>query len=168
MVIKTIRSSCIMNSHFSLVLVTHRSSENSSPVSGLLPVFRLPENTSVWAGYRSVRRSRHPSVNPLTALWCFPHATTAALLSSMWWASCQGTGSGEPTSHPITDHTRNRQSCNSCTLDWKSTCHIMGVTFWSCEWYFMFMEKHGVIMCFKCLPNKSCPESPKTWTFYAL
>ena len=161
-----------MNSHFSLVLVTCRSSGNSSSVSGLLPVFPFPENLAVRAGYRRAHPPGGPAVNPVAALWPFPGVPTAVLLLAMQWASRQGPALGGRTSHPITDHTRNHQSCNPCTLGWKSLCHIMGVTFWSCERCIMFMEKGGAITCFKCLHDKlrglSCPESLRKWAFYAL
>lgn len=48
----------------------------------------------------------------------------------------------------------------------------MEVTFWSCERYFMFMEKDEVVACFRHLLNKLCSlsysENLRKRSFYAL
>lgn len=160
-----------MNSHFFLVLVTPSSSDNSLPISGLLPGLCFPENTLVWAGYRSAHHPRSPLVNPLAALWPFPRATTAALLSSVRWASCQGAGSGEP----IPSHHRPHKELSTVQflyswLDKRLSrnrgdflvmweiLHVHGKR-WSN--YVLYMPPYK-------LCGFSCPDSPRKWTFYAL
>lgn len=155
-----------MNSHFSLVLITCRSSENSSQSQAfsLFSTFLEPQWCEQATGQCTL---------PEVLWWTLYQscATTEELLST-WWASCQDAGSGKHTSQPTTNPTRNHQAWDSCTHDWKSISCITEMAFWSCERCFLFMEKDEIIICSKHLLNKlcslSCPEIPRKWTSYAL
>lgn len=66
---------------------------------------------------------------------------------------------------------RECQLCSFHPLGWKSICHIM-VTFASCDWDCMFVEKDSTIVFFLFLYIEvcvlPCQESPRTWAFCTL
>lgn len=169
-----IKASYIINSYYSLGLVTHscKSSENSFPVSSLLPFLKTHRceqaagQCTVLGVHRWIPEAAI-SRNPMTLPSC--HHSSVALINMMRFppGSCLR---WIHISSPEWSHAEC-QSRSFHPLDWKSIYHMTGVTFRSCDRYCMFME-NSIIVFLKCLHNKlcglPCPESLRKWTFCAL
>lgn len=158
-VIKIFRSSCVINSHCSHVLQKEREQLTS------LKSPPFPENPLVWAGCNLGQHLGSLVVNPRA------HSSRSPMLSSMHWASHRGTALSERRSHPMEWPCKECQLCSFHPLGWKSICHIM-VTFASCDWDCMFVEKDSTIVFFLFLYIEvcvlPCQESPRTWAFCTL